>query len=220
LPAALGPSTTTIIAAQHGRMRSTGRIVILNGAPRSGKTSVARAIQDLAAEPWLNLGVDAVMGATPARWLPGIGLRPGGERPDLEPLTEALYLALYDSVAAHARRGIVVVVDAGHHDAYSMPRRILPRVAAGLAGFGVLVVGVRCPIDEIVRRRAAAAPGAYVADAGAAARWDAAVHDPGIYDLEVDTSALSPEEAAAAILGRLDDGLATTAVDRLTAIGL
>jgi hypothetical protein len=39
-------------------------------------------------------------------------------------------------------------------------------------------------------------------------------------DLEVDTSVLSPEEAAAAILGRLGDGLATVAVDRLTRIGL
>ena len=201
-------------------MRTTGRIVILNGAPRSGKTSVARAIQDMAAEPWLNLGVDAVMGATPPRWLPGIGLRPGGERPDLEPLTEALYFALYDSVAAHARRGIDVLVDAGHHDAYSVPRRILPRVAAGLDGLGVLVVGVRCPIDEIVRRRAAAAPGAYAVDADAATRWDAAVHDPGIYDLEVDTSVLSPEDAAAAVLDRVRDGLATTALDRLTGIGL
>ena len=201
-------------------MRTAGRIVILNGAPRSGKTSIARAIQDTVGEPWLNLGVDAVMAATPARWLPGIGLRPGGERPDLEPLTEALYLALYDSVAAHARRGIDVVVDAGHHDAYATPRRILARVAAGLAGLDVLVVGVRCPIDEIVRRRAAAAPGAYAVDAGAAARWDAAVHDPGIYDLEVDTSALSPEEAAVAILDRLRDGRATTALSRLTAIGL
>lgn len=201
-------------------MRTTGRIVILNGAPRSGKTSIARAMQDAAGEPWLNLGVDAVMAATPAGWRPGIGLRPGGERPDLEPLTEALYLALYDSVAAHAVRGIDVVVDAGHHDAYSTPRRILPRVAAGLVGLDVLVVGVRCPIDEIVRRRAAAAPGTYAVDAGAAARWDAAVHDPGIYDLEVDTSALSPEEAAVAILDRLRDGGATTAIDRLTGIGL
>jgi len=220
LPAALGPSTTTIIAAQHGRMRTTGRIVILNGAPRSGKTSIARAIQQMAAEPWLNLGVDAVMAATPARWLPGIGLRPGGERPDLEPLTEALHLALYDSVAAHARRGIDVVVDAGHHDAYSVPRRILPRVAAGLTGFDVLVVGVRCPIGEVVRRRAASAPGAYAVDAEAAARWDAAVHAPGIYDLEVDTSVLSPDEAATTILGRLRDGLATVAIQRLTRIGL
>ena len=34
--------------------------------------------------------------------------------------------------------------------------------------------------------------------------WQRDVHVPGIYDLEVDTSALSPEASAAAIRERLD----------------
>ena len=32
------------------------------------------------------------------------------------------------------------------------------------------------------------------------------MHDPGIYDLEVDTSTTSPEDGAEAILGRLRTG--------------
>jgi chloramphenicol 3-O phosphotransferase len=32
------------------------------------------------------------------------------------------------------------------------------------------------------------------------------VHVPGLYDLEVDTSLLTPEECAEAIIGRLDAG--------------
>ena len=44
-----------------------GRLVILNGAPRAGKSSIARALQQLAAVPWINLGVDVVMAATPER---------------------------------------------------------------------------------------------------------------------------------------------------------
>jgi chloramphenicol 3-O phosphotransferase len=94
-------------------------------------------------EPWVNLGVDVSLQATPERYRPGIGLRPGGERPDLEPLVVALYLALYDSIAAHAERGLDVVVDVGRHDSYSVPLRILPTVAARLAAFPVLFVGVR-----------------------------------------------------------------------------
>ena len=39
---------------------------------------------------WMNLGVDRFMQMTPARYLPGIGLRPGGERPDIEPLIPIL----------------------------------------------------------------------------------------------------------------------------------
>ena len=36
--------------------------------------------------------------------------------------------------------------------------------------------------------------------------WQRAVHVPGIYDLEVDTSLLTPAECAAAIARRLADG--------------
>ncbi len=43
---------------------------------------------------------------TPARYLPGIGLRPGGERQDIEPLVPILYSAMYESIAAHSRLGL------------------------------------------------------------------------------------------------------------------
>ena len=72
-----------------------GQIVILNGAPRSGKSSIAAAIQETFDGPWVNLGVDAHMSSVmPRRYSPGIGLRPGGERPDLEPLVVRFYAAL------------------------------------------------------------------------------------------------------------------------------
>ena len=61
-----------------------GRIVVLNGAPRSGKSSIAAAIQGRVPGDWVNLGVDAFNRTMPEHLRPGIGLRPGGERPDLE----------------------------------------------------------------------------------------------------------------------------------------
>ena len=48
--------------------------------------------------------------------------------------------------------------------------------------------------------------------------WQQAVHVPGIYDLEVDTSVLSPEACAGAIQSRLKDGPAPTAFPRLAAM--
>jgi chloramphenicol 3-O phosphotransferase len=48
--------------------------------------------------------------------------------------------------------------------------------------------------------------------------WQQAVHVPGIYDLEVDTSALSPEECAAVIHRRLVDGPPPAAFPRLAAM--
>ncbi len=58
-----------------------GQIIILNGAPRAGKSTIAAAIQDTFEGLWLNLGVDRWMQMTPARYQPALGLRPGGERP-------------------------------------------------------------------------------------------------------------------------------------------
>lgn len=199
-----------------------GQIVILNGAPRSGKSSIAAVIQDAFDGPWMNLGVDVHMaGVMPRRYSPGIGLRPGGERPDLEPLVAGFYAALYESIAAHSRLGLHVVADVGHHDAYAVPRGILPDCARRLRGLPVLLVGVRCPIEVILERRRATgwtesrSPG--FAESGAE-RWQRDVHQPGIYDLEVDTSVMSPDECAQAIHRRLDAGPPPTAMERLAAM--
>jgi len=195
-----------------------GQIVILNGAPRSGKSSIVAAIQNTFEGVWMNLGVDRFKPMTPERYQPGIGLRPGGERPDLEPLIVILYRALYEAIATHSRLGLNVVVDIGHHNAYSVSLEILPACARQLKGLPVLLVGVRCPLDVIVERRRATWPSSNADDDSApkAARlWEQAVHTPGIYDLEVDTSKLSPTECADAIRQRLEGGSPPSAILRL-----
>ncbi|APO73839.1 chloramphenicol phosphotransferase-like protein [Rhizobium etli 8C-3] len=204
-----------------------GQIVILNGAPRSGKTTLARAIQQQFEGPWMNLGVDTYNAATPARYLPGIGLRPGGERPDLEELVPFFYAALYESIAIHAGLGLNVVADLGHHDAYSRPLGILTDCARRLEGFPVLFVGVLCPLDVIMKRRDIDEPGRenlYERATGevpvpeAVRRWQEEVHRPGIYDLELDTSVLTPDECAQAIRRQLDLGIAEpSAFERIAA---
>jgi chloramphenicol 3-O phosphotransferase len=199
-----------------------GQIVVLNGAPRSGKSSIVAAIQETFDGVWMNLGVDRFMQMTPARYQPGIGLRPGGERQDLEPLVAILYRALYESIAAHSRLGLNVVVDVGHHDAYAVPRGILPDCARRLSRLPVLFVGVRCPLEIIMeRRRATGWNATEPADAPVplpVQLWQREVHRPGIYDLEVDTSAHSPRECAAAICQRLQHGPRPTAFEQLAAI--
>lgn len=181
--------------------------MILNGAPRSGKTSIARAVQVCGPGVWVNLGVDAMNGSLPERFRPGIGLRPGGERPDLEDLVLTLYAALWDAVAAHARLGVNVVVDVGMHEAYSAPRRIALDAARRLEGLPVLVVGVHCPIEVIWQRRheswGQARAEADDQTVAAVERWQSAVHTYLAYDLEVDTSHWSAARCADAIVARL-----------------
>ncbi|MDX8497028.1 chloramphenicol phosphotransferase [Mesorhizobium sp. VK4C] len=199
-----------------------GQIIILNGAPRSGKSSIAAAVQEMFDGVWINLGVDACVQITPPRLRPGIGLRPGAERPDLEAFVPRLYAALYESIAAHSRLGLNVVADVGHHDAYSRPLGILRDCARRLAGLPVVFVGVRCPVDVIMQRRAASgADGAYVTGAVddpvplPVGLWQEEVHRPGVYDFEVDTSRQHPTECAMAIRQRLDAGPEPLAFRRL-----
>ena len=197
-----------------------GQIIILNGTPRSGKSSIAAAIQRTFDGVWMNLGVDRFKSMTPARYQPGIGLRPGGEAPDLEPLVVLLYRAMYESIATHSRLGVNVVVDVGHHDAYSVPRGILPDCARQMKGLPVLFVGVRCPIEEVMKRRRETW-GSDPADGSVPAPvslWQRAVHEPGIYDLEVDTSVLSPDECADAIRKHLRDGPPSSAFQLIGSI--
>lgn len=187
----------------------SGRIVILNGAPRSGKSSIARAMQAHLPGHRINLGVDAQNASLPQALMPGIGLRPGGEMPELEPHVVRLYQALYDTIAAHAEQGFDVVADLGHHDVYSRPLGILPACARRMAGLDVLFVGVHCPIDEIMRRRNANPQGGFYAAGDTVPppvqRWQDAVHMPGIYDLTVDTGAMSTDDCVAAIAAVLAD---------------
>ncbi len=205
------------------RTSDLGKIVILNGVPRSGKSSIVAVIQETFDGPWMSLGVDTFKEhITPKRYSPGIGLRPGGERQEIELLVPIFYAAMYESIAAHSRLGLNVVVDVGHHDAYAIPRNILADSARQLSGLPVLFVGVRCPIGVVMERggdtgwNEGGSANSPVPDA--VQRWQREVHIPGIYDLEVDTSALSPGECAEAIRQRLEHGPAPSAFKRLAAM--
>ena len=216
--------------AQETRL---GQIVILNGAPRSGKSSIATAIQEASDELWMNLGADRYIRITPEPYRPGIGLRPAGiekmeekpfaRREKIEALVPTMYAAMYDSIAAHSRLGVNVVVDVGHHDDYASPQGILYDCAWRMEGLPVLLIGVRCPVQIVWERRRNTwlkdqripdnTPPPYSVH-----RWNREVHKPGIYDLEVDTSKMSPQECSQVILKHLKHGPKPTAFKRLAAL--
>ena len=183
-----------------------GQIVVLNGVPRAGKSSIAAAVQESFDGPWMNLGVDVARATTPERLQPGIGLRPGEPEHPAASAVPVLYAALYEAIAAHSRLGLNVVVDVGHYDA-----GLLADCARRLAGLPVLFVGVRCPIAVIMERRGA--PGERPPEP--VLRWQRQVHEHRIYDLEVDTSVLSPGQCADAIRRHLESGGEQIAFARL-----
>ena len=207
-----------------------GWVVILNGTPRSGKSSIVTAIQEASDELWMNLGADRYIRVTPKQYRPGVGLRPAGietmeERPfakreKIEAFVPILYAAMYESIASHSRLGLNVVVDVGHHDDYDNPKGILYDCARRMEGLPVLFVGVRCPVEIVWERRRKTwltdqeipddAPPPYSVH-----RWNREAHRPGIYDIEVDTATMSPAECGQAILNHLENGRQPTAFEML-----
>ncbi|HBF29605.1 chloramphenicol phosphotransferase [Rhizobium sp.] len=190
-----------------------GLILILNGAPRSGKSSLAKVIVERFPGLWVNMGVDAQMGMISSHHAPGIGLRPGGEHPEKEEIVKRLYAALYESIAAHSRLGVNIVVDVGHHDGYSKPLNILDDCAQRLAGLPAFFIGIRCSLAAIMVRRKQLQTNIgtnYLQGSDQdpvplpVQRWQEAVHDHGAYDLEIDTTNTPSEDCAATILAFLN----------------
>lgn len=180
----------------------SGRIVILNGAPRAGKSSLARAIQDNVPGTWINWGVDAFNGTLPPQLLPGIGLRPGGERPDLEPEVARLFETYFTLLADLSRAGFDVVADLGMHTDYAAPFDPMTILHRRLSGLPVLLVGIDCALETIVERRRADTDARHVAGPDIPApvrRWQDAVHAGKTYDLRLDMGSLSPAEGAESI---------------------
>jgi len=201
----------------------TGQIVVLNGVPRSGKSSIAAALAAAAPDQWTSVGVDSMRSATPKELLPGVGLRPGGERPDIEAHLMELYGRMYSQVQDAADSGLNVAVDVGHHEGHSRPVGVLDAIAESMAERRALFVGVRCSVEEILRRRDVSSD-SVVSYAGSnpdgsapepVLLWERFVHEPGVYDMEVDTSVTTAAECAGAIIERLATGRPPTAFRQL-----
>ncbi|MCP4379924.1 MAG: chloramphenicol phosphotransferase, partial [Hyphomicrobiales bacterium] len=125
------------------------------------------------------------------------------------------------------RAGLNVVAEFGHHEGHSRPLGILADCARRLAGLPVLFVGVRCPVETIMARIRAGQPGrSYEAIAPSGAvpepvrRYTEAVHDPGLYDMEVDSARMTAVASAEAIREKLETGVPRpTAFERLANSG-
>lgn len=180
-----------------------GRILILNGAPRSGKSTLARAVQTHIPGNWINWGVDAFNATLSPALLPGIGLRPGGERPDLEPAVRRLYAAFFAAMAGFARSNFDVVADLGMHKAYAAPFDPMDLLVRELEGLKPVLVGIDCDLETIMARRNADPQGLYVAGSGIpapVARWQEAVHRDKDYALRLDMGILAPEAGIARLV--------------------
>lgn len=203
----------TCMMSQHSS-GGVGTVVVLNGPSSSGKSSLARALQDRWPGLLLDGGLDRHLGMLPRAYLGpswsqvyryaygpdgtirAISVGPAGER---------LHRGMHRAVAALAGSGCDVVVD---H--VLLERRWALDLVQVLEGVPTVLVGVRLPAEVLARRERERADRTL----GQALAQLPAVHSHGGYDVQVDTSVLTPDEAAEVVLGRVGADRPPTAAAR------
>ena len=184
-----------------------GTIIILNGTSSSGKTSLVRALQDLLDEPFLDAGLDRFLWMLPARYLrPPLWDEVLGRAVSAGPEGHRLVSGMHQAIAALSRAGCNVVAD---H--VLVEPRWLEECSLLFADLPAYLVGVRCPLAVLEERERQRKDRTL----GQARAQFSRVHAHGLYDVEVDTSLLSPEACALRVRARLDDGTGPVAFKRL-----
>jgi len=180
-----------------------GNIIILNGASSSGKTSIVHALQNLLDEPYLEAGIDKFIFMLPDRYL---------ERPLWD---DVLGLAVHTGAEGHLlfagmHRAIAALSRAGNHvlaDHVLVEPQWVQDCASLFGDLPAYLIGIHCPLEILEQRERARRS----RTPGQARAQFSQVHAHCIYDLEVDTSANTPEECARLIQFRVYSGQPPTA---------
>lgn len=184
-----------------------GKIILLNGASSSGKSSIVKALQTSLSEAYLEAGIDKFLFMLPNDYLMkpqlwhqviGYEKRENGDLlPKVGDHGHQLMRGMHRAIASLAQVGNNVVAD---H--VLLDRLWLDDCLDVFSGFEVLFVGVLCPLEVLEARekdRGDRTLGQACGQAGI-------VHKNCDYDLTVDTSQLSAEDCAEQIKSRLQEG--------------
>jgi chloramphenicol 3-O phosphotransferase len=180
-----------------GDTRAGGLIVFLNGTSSSGKSSIAAELLRITGEPFFHMPVDAFHAMRSA---------PELSPDDLSAMLHRTWRGYHRAVAGMAAAGNNVVVDHVLSEEWRL-RDCLEL----FPGPDVVLVGVRCPREELERRERARGN----RPLGLAARQSEVVHAHGVYDLEVDTNRMDPGLCARRIKEFLPGRPRPTAFQRL-----
>ena len=167
--------------------------IVLNGASSSGKSNIGKLLQERLPQVFLNFSIDAILYALPpsdlARMITGERIVRDGYRYD------KLVLGYHAAAAALLAIGNRLILDNA-----ITKREWRLDLERRLQGHRSVWVGVFCDDWQLAKRereRGDRAP-------GTAEREAAVVHDGMRYDVTVDTTSCSPDEAATAVLNALN----------------
>ncbi|KIP53010.1 chloramphenicol phosphotransferase CPT family protein [Leucobacter komagatae] len=169
-------------------------VIVLNGGSSAGKSSIARALQELLPDTWLAFGVDSFIEALPGRGdssRSGIAVAGDGEI-TLTSEFRSLERAWYAGLRAMVDAGAPLILDEVFLDGKPAQERLRSQLGAA----SILWVGVHCAPDIAMAREARRGDRV----AGMAQQQALKVHSGVTYDVEVDTGANTAEECAREIL--------------------
>jgi len=195
-----------------------GNIIFLNGTSSSGKTFIAKTLQEIMDGYYIHTGLDHYLervpekfhvhsdGSSPSMAEGFLWIHAGGDKHVAEirlgPAGFRLHQGIYRAADALALAGNNLIID----DVLFDPRALQETVET-LHTFNVLFVGVRCPL-KVAEHREHERGDRFL---GLVKAHHELVHAHNLYDLEVDTSISSAMDCALQIKQRLQDGPAPTA---------
>lgn len=169
-------------ATRHNVRVPSGRLVLLNGPPSCGKTSLAVALREAVARPWFHRSLDDFrQGYLPQYWL--------GDDGSLFRSVMAGYLGALRSLT---KAGSDVIAEA------VMTRQRRASYVEALDSVEVVLVGVRCDL-VVARQREQQRTDRLRGPMDLPAAAFEAVHEGLRYDIEVDTTNRSAVQLAAAL---------------------
>jgi chloramphenicol 3-O phosphotransferase len=176
-----------------------GRIILLNGASSSGKSSIGRELLPLLEDPWFLVPVDEISGMRSTVHTREL------DQNEIDEMLRRTRLGYHRAVAALASVGNDVIMDYPLSETWR-----LDDLLEVLDGYDVTLVEVWCAPEELERREAARGD----RPAGLA-RSQTLVYSHAAYDLRVVTTTATPASCAKEIAEAMPTVDTPKAFDRL-----
>jgi chloramphenicol 3-O phosphotransferase len=174
-------------------------VIFLNGTSSSGKSSIAKALQEMIKTPCIHWCIDDYLGT----YQKGLWEKKEIVQPEWPKIIQGFHAA----GAAIARSGNLVIMD----DVLESEPPWVENLLELFNGLSVFFVGVHCPLAELDRREKERKE----RKGGMARLQFDQVHTIAIYDVEVDTSVLNPQECAEIIIDHIMGEPQSLAFDQL-----
>ena len=174
------------------------RIIFLNGTSSSGKSSLAKALQETLDELYLHISVDGFLHLIPGKWW--------DDKEVVQQEFPRWLSGFHASAASIARAGNWIILD----HVLENPKW-LDECVELFDGMEVIFVGMHCSLEELERRELERGD----RRKGLAHSQFEKVHVHGIYDIQIDTSTNATKECASVIADYILSGDSPSSFEQL-----